>query len=258
MSDKKVLLSIENDIATVVINNPERYNALSRSVVDGLREVATELGVNREVRAVVIHGGDAKAFCSGADLKERMAMSEPQVFETVQHLRETLNLIERLPMPVIAAIHGLALGGGCEVALAADIRILSEEAQIGLTETKWAIIPGAGGTQRLPKLVGIAKAKELIFAARPVPAAEAVQIGLANRVVPRERLLAEAYELAQQISVNGPLAVRASKRALNAGMEIGQGLLAEWEAYQSIIPTEDRLEGLRSFAEKRPPQYRGK
>lgn len=257
MTDQKVLLQREGQIAYVVLNNPARYNALSRQLVEELAAAAHELAVDKEVRAVIIHGGESKAFCSGADLKERVGMADPQVFEMVHLLRETVNKYAKLPMPVIAAIHGMAFGGGCELALAADIRLISEEAQIGLTETSWAIIPGAGGCARLPQLVGAAVAKELIFTARKLTAAEAKAIGLVNHVVPQAELLAAAREMAERIAAQGPLAVRAAKRAINAGLASEVGLAAEWEAYQTILPTQDRQEGLRAFAEKRPPVYRG-
>ncbi len=257
VAEPRVLLEMEGSIATVQIDNPERMNALSRQIVADLQAVAQQLAVMRDVRAVIVHGGRSKAFCSGADLKERAAMDESQVIGMVHLLRETLNLYERLPMPVIAAVHGLAFGGGCELALACDLRILSDDAQIGLTETSWAIIPGAGGCTRLPALVGPAKAKELIFTARKLTAAEALGIGLANQVVPRADLLTTAGDIAAQIAAQGPLAVRAAKRAINGGMALGAALALEFEAYQSIIPTQDRLEGLKAFAEKRKPVYRG-
>ncbi len=257
MADDKVLLSIEGHVALVQLNNPERYNALSRQVIDDLTAVARKLAVSRDVRAVVLHGGRSKAFCSGADLKERLGMEEPQVFETVHLLREAINLYERLPMPVIAAMHGMAFGGGCELALACDIRIIAEDAQIGLTETSWAIIPGAGGCTRLPQLVGPAKAKELIYTAAKLSSAEALAIGLVNRVVPADQVLTAAREMAERIAANGPLAVRAAKRAINGGIALETGLALEFEAYQSIIHTKDRLEGLKAFAEKRAPVYRG-
>lgn len=257
MSEQKVLLSIDRGIATVQLNNPERYNALSRQVVEELQATARHLAVQKDVRAVIVHGGESKAFCSGADLKERQSMDETQVFGMVHLLREMINLYERLPMPVIAAIHGMAFGGGCELAIACDLRIMSDDGHIGLTEVSWAIIPGAGGCVRLPQLVGAARAKELIFTARKLTANEALQMGLVNRVVSRERLLTTAREMAEQIAAQGPLAVRAAKRAINGGLALEAGLALEWEAYQSIIPTQDRLEGLRSFAEKRPPVYRG-
>lgn len=257
MSEPKVLLHQDGPIAEVIINNPGRYNALSRQVVEGLRNTAAELAASRETRAVILHGGQSRAFCSGADLKERQGMNEAQVFETVHLLRETVNLYERLPMPVIAAIHGMAFGGGLELALACDIRLVSGDAQMGLTETSWAIIPGAGGCVRLPQIVGAAVAKELIFTARKVGAAEAVALGLANRMLPVDDLLPAAREMAAQIAANGPLAVRAAKRAINGGLAAAAGLALEWEAYQSILPTQDRLEGLRAFAEKRAPVYKG-
>lgn len=254
---EKVLLRREGQVAEIAIHNPERYNALSRQVVEELQAAAAELAVDRSVRAVIIHGGESKAFCSGADLKERAALTEPQVFAAVHLLRETVNLYERLPMPVIAAIHGMAFGGGCELALACDIRLMAEGAQIGLTETSWAIIPGAGGCVRLPQLVGPALAKELIFTARKLSAAEALSTGLVNRVVPADDLLPSAREMATAIAANGPLAVRAAKRAINGGLATGAALALEWEAYQSIIHTQDRLEGLKAFAAKRPPVYTG-
>lgn len=257
MSDEKVLLQIDGPIATVQLNNPERYNALSRRTVEELAAVARRLALSREIRAVIIHGGAAKAFCTGADLKERQGMDEPQVLEMVHLLRETVTLYERLPMPVIAAVHGMAFGGGCELALACDVRILSEDAQIGLTETSLGIIPGAGGCARLPQLVGVAKARELIYTAARLTAPEALAMGLANRVVPAGELLAAARAMAERIAAQGPLAVRAAKRAISGGMATAAALAAEWEAYQSIIPTKDRVEGLRAFAQKRAPVYLG-
>ncbi|MDF2628557.1 MAG: enoyl-CoA hydratase/isomerase family protein [Symbiobacteriaceae bacterium] len=258
MTAKRVHVRREGFVAEVALHNPERYNALSRQVVEELKEAAALLATAADVRAVIVHGGESKAFCSGADLKERQGMGDAQVYEMVHLLRETVTLYERLPMPVIAAVHGMAFGGGCELALACDIRLMSEDAQIGLTEVSWAIIPGAGGCIRLPQLVGPAVAKELIFTARKLTAAEALGIGLVNRVVAREELLPAAREMAVRIAAQGPLAVRAAKRAINGGLALGTGLALEWEAYQSILPTEDRQEGLRAFAEKRPPEYRGR
>ncbi|HWI54015.1 MAG TPA: enoyl-CoA hydratase-related protein [Symbiobacteriaceae bacterium] len=247
----------DGHVAEVALHNPERYNALSRQVVEELQEAAAALATDRDVRAVILHGGEAKAFCSGADLKERQGMAEAQVYAMVHLLRETVTLYERLPMPVIAAIGGMAFGGGCELALACDIRLMAADAQIGLTEVSWAIIPGAGGCVRLPQLVGPALAKELIFTARKLSAAEAREIGLVNRVLPKDELLPAARAMAAQIAAQGPLAVRAAKRAINGSLALGTGLALEWEAYQSILPTQDRQEGLRAFAEKRPPAYKG-
>lgn len=255
---EKVAVETRGPVALVEIRNGDRHNALSRQVVAELQEAAQRLAVDQQVRAVIIHGGDARSFCAGADLKERQGLTEAQVFATVRQLRETVNLFAQLPVPTIAAVHGSALGGGFELALACDIRVLAEGAQLGLTEVSWGIIPGAGGCVRLPALVGPALARELIFTARRISAEEALALGLANKVVPRAELLPTALALAEQIAANAPLAVRAAKRALNAGGREAIGLAAEWQEYQSIIHTEDRLEGLRAFHEKRRPVYQGR
>jgi methylglutaconyl-CoA hydratase len=257
----KVLLTYEELpeglIANLQLNNPERYNALSASVVTDLLAAAQELAVHPKVRAVILHGGDSKAFCSGADLKERIGMPDPQVMAAVHNLREAVNAVANLPMPVIAAVHGIAYGGGCELALAADIRLMSADATIGLTEVGWGIIPGAGGCARLPHLVGTAMAKELIFTARKLSAKEAAEIGLVNRVVEPTQLMDVARSFAKVIASQAPLAVRAAKAALSASLDLGGPLAREWEAYQRIIATADRQEGLKAFQEKRRPVYKG-
>lgn len=255
---EKVALEFRGPVALVEIKNGERQNALSHSVVEGLQEAGRRLAVDPQVRAVILHGGESRSFCAGADLKERQGLSEAEVFAAVHRLREMVNLYARLPVPTIAAVHGSALGGGCELALACDLRILAEDAQLGLTEVSWGIIPGAGGCVRLPALVGQTLARELIFTARRISAQEALQVGLVNRVVPRAELLPTALAVAEQIAANAPLAVRAAKRALNAANSEPGGLAAEWQEYQTIIPTADRLEGLRAFHEKRRPVYQGR
>lgn len=257
MGNDTVLLRREGYIAEVILNNVEKANALSAAVLDGLHAALAELTVDQTVRAVIVHGGEAKAFCAGADLKERAGMAEPQVYATVHRLREAVNGFARLPMPVIAAIHGACFGGGLELALSCDIRLAADDAQMGLTEVSWAIIPGAGGTQRLPRLVGPARARELIYTAARVSAAEADRIGLVNRVVPRSELLPAARAMAARIAEMGPVAVRAAKKALNAADAMGEGLALEFQYYQETISTRDRLEGLKAFAEKRKPEYRG-
>lgn len=254
---KKVLLTREGPIAWLALSNPERHNALSGQVVADLQEAADQLAVDRSVRVVILHGGEARSFCSGADLKERQGMEEAAVVAAVHALREAVNSVAQLPAPVIAAIHGMALGGGLELALACDIRLAADDAQLGLTEVGWGIIPGAGGCARLPALVGPARAKELIFTARRLTAAEALEVGLVNRVVSRPDLLAVAREMAERIAGQAPLAVRAAKRAIDAGPGLAAALAAEWREYRFIVPTQDRLEGLRAFAERRPPVFRG-
>jgi methylglutaconyl-CoA hydratase len=224
-----------------------------------MHETLQELSFDRSVRVVIISGEGDRSFCAGADLKERAGMDEVQVRKTVSFIRETINQVERLPQPVIAAINGVAFGGGLELALACDIRVAAETAKLGLTETSLAIIPGAGGTQRLPRLIGLGKAKELIFTARRIDAWEALKIGLVEHVAPSEQLLDRAKEIAREIAQNGPIAVRQAKFAINKGYDadLYTGLDIERAAYEVTIPTQDRLEGLRAFREKRKPNYKG-
>jgi methylglutaconyl-CoA hydratase len=257
MAEQKVSVTREGAVAWVEIRNPERHNALSEQVVLELHEAACRLAVDQDCRAVVLHGGEAKAFCAGADLKERATLTEGQVVATVQRLRTMVDAYAQLPMPTIAALHGMAFGGGLELALACDIRLVAEDAQMGLTEVGLGVIPGAGGCARLPRLVGPALAKELIFTARRLTADEALKLGLVNRVVERPALLEAAREIAEQIARHAPLAVRAAKRAIDGGVAAAAALAVEWREYQSIIPTQDRLEGLQAFAQRRAPVFRG-
>jgi enoyl-CoA hydratase/carnithine racemase len=218
------------------------------------------LRFDNDVRVIIITGAGPKAFCAGADLKERATLNDQQVKEFILTIRNLFTNIEYLPKPVIAAVNGIALGGGTELALACDIRIASTTATMGLTETRLAIIPGAGGTQRLPRLVGRGKAKELIFTGRRVGAEEALSIGLVNQVAEPEKLLDACLEMAGMICETGPIAIQQAKYAINYGLEtdLHTGLAIESNAYWITIPTEDRLEGLAAFREKRKPVYKGK
>jgi len=255
----EVRLEKQNGLAIITINRPEVYNALNMPSLERLSSLADELNHDRETRVVIITGAGEKAFCSGADLKERRTLTEDQVRRYIFLIRETFTKIERIPMPVIAAINGLALGGGTELALACDLRIAAETAQMGLTETSLGIIPGAGGTQRLPRLIGKAKAKELIFTAKKITAREAENLGLVNRVVEKGNALQEAIALAEEIAQNAPLALAQAKLAIDRGTEtdLMTGLVLETKAYETLIPTKDRLEGLQAFKEKRKPRYIG-
>ena len=246
-------------IALLTLNRPGQMNALSFSSLLMLREAIESLRFDPSVRVVIVTGAGEKAFCSGADLKERATMTPVQVKEYIRTIRETFSTLEELGKPVIAAINGLALGGGTELALACDIRLAADSALLGLTETSLGIIPGAGGTQRLPRLVGKGMAKELIFTARKVSASEALEIGLVEHVYAAGCLLDEAFKMAEAIAANGPVALEQAKYAINAGIEtdLRTGLLFESRAYDVIIPTKDRLEGLTAFREKRKPQYIG-
>jgi enoyl-CoA hydratase/carnithine racemase len=187
-----------------------------------------------------------------------MTLAEVRAF--VPRLAALCTALASLPMPTIAAVHGTAAGGGCEVALGCDLRLLAEDATIGLRETALAILPGAGGTQRLPRLVGPAVAKRWIFTARMHTAAEALADGVAQQVVPAERLEAAALDLAREIAANGPLAVRLAKRAIDGGADLPleRALALEWESYQGVLGTADRVEALHAFVEKRPPRFRGR
>lgn len=255
-----VVVEYEKQIAIVKLNNPGRANALSRFVVEDLAKQVNTLAQDQSLRAVVFASGESRAFCAGADLKERQAMNEEQIVAFVGLLRDTLDAIARLPVPTIAAVNGLALGGGCELALACDIRVMEEDAVIGLTEVSWGIIPGAGGTQRLSQLVGAGKAKELIFTARKLLASEAEQIGLVEQVCPAGQAFSHALQLAEEIARQAPVAVRLAKAAVQSydAALLQNGLEAEWRYYQQTIPTADRLEGLAAFQEKRSPVYQGK
>jgi enoyl-CoA hydratase/carnithine racemase len=235
-------------------------NSLSFSLLHALKDEIEALRFRTDVRVIIITGSGEKAFCSGADLKERATLSPIQVKEYIFTIRNLFTSIEQLNKPVIAGVNGVALGGGTELALASDIRIASMNASMGLTETRLAIIPGAGGTQRLPRLVGRGKAKELMFTGRRVDAEEALQIGLVNNICEKEDLLDECRKMAAMICETGPVAIEQVKYAINFGIEtdINTGLAIESNAYWVTIPTEDRLEGLAAFREKRKPVYKGK
>ncbi|WP_139489972.1 enoyl-CoA hydratase [Brevibacillus dissolubilis] len=249
----------EGQIGFLTIERPEVFNCLNVDTLATMREHIAEIALDKEVRAVIVTGAGEKAFCAGADLKERRTMTEQQVQRFIRLIRDTFTELERLPKPIIAAINGAAFGGGTELALSCDLRVMSETAQMGLTETSLGIIPGAGGTQRLPRIVGKAKAKELIFTARRISAQEALQIGLVNRIVPQAEVINTAVELANEIIANAPIALAQAKYAIDFGMEVdlATGLAIESNAYAITIPTKDRLEGLEAFKEKRKPVYRG-
>ncbi|PLX45821.1 MAG: enoyl-CoA hydratase [Deltaproteobacteria bacterium] len=255
-----LLVEREGGVVTLTMNRPEKMNSFSLELLREFGEVLGDIAYDPSLQCVIITGAGEKAFCAGADLAERAKMNETEVKKTVATIRRTMDLVENLPAPTIAAINGFAFGGGLEIALACDIRLISENAKVGLTETSLAIIPGAGGTQRLPRIIGKAKAKELIFTARRITGADAVEIGLASKCVPQSELLEEAKGIAAEIAKNGPVALRMAKRAVDKGMEmdLASGLAFESSCYEIIVPTEDRVEGLTAFKEKRPPVYKGR
>ncbi len=260
MGHDVLLLEERDNICTVTLNRPEVMNAFNFELLRALKEEVDALRFKTDVRVVIITGAGEKAFSAGADLKERRTLSDIQVKEYIHTIRNLFTAIEMLNKPVIAAVNGIALGGGTELALASDIRIASTNASMGQTETRLAIIPGAGGTQRLPRLVGKGKAKELIFTGRRVDAQEALQIGLVNKVCEPEDLMKECVAMAAMICEAGPIAIEQAKYAINFGMEtdLHTGLAIESNAYWVTIPTEDRLEALAAFREKRKPVFKGK
>lgn len=259
MGEKVLLNQLENGVSVITINRPEAANALSLEVLNDLKETVSEIKYNKNVKCVIVTGAGEKVFCAGADLKERAEMDNQQTKKTVSLIREVIDSFEALPKPVIAAINGMAFGGGTELALACDIRVAADHAKFGLTETSLGIIPGAGGTQRLPRLIGKGRAKELIFTARRIEANEAEKYGLVEYVVPFNQLMDKAYEIAGQIVANGPIAVAQAKYAIDKGFDVdlNTGLAIETNAYEITIPTKDRLEGLKAFKEKRKPRYTG-
>lgn len=250
----------DSDVVVITLNRPQQANALSRGLVAELLASVADIEADPSVRACIVTGAGERAFCAGADLKERAGMTPEQVTAFLEQLRKLMDGVAALRCPVIAAINGAAMGGGLELALACDLRLVAADASMGLTETSLAIIPGAGGTQRLPRLVGAARAKELIFTARRVSADEALRIGLVNEVVSRNRLLDRAREIAAEIARNGPLAVAQAKRAIDRGLEapLRQALAIEQECYAPVLATADRVEALHAFAEKRQPVFSGK
>ena len=260
VSREVIIVQEEGAVATLLLNRPSALNAINAELLLALREALEGLGKRPEIRVVIITGAGEKAFSAGSDLRERLTLSPDQVKEFILSMRKTFVAIEELNKPVIAAINGLAVGGGAEMSLACDLRVLSETAKMGFPETKLAIIPGGGGTQRLPRLVGKGKAKELIFTGRRISAQEALQIGLANKVCAPAELMEECRALAALICEAGPLALGLAKEAINLGLEtdLNTGLSIENNAYWATLPTEDRTEGLVAFQEKRKPVYKGR
>ena len=258
--ENQVLLKDEQDgVVTLTLNRPAVMNSFNFAMLHALRDAVEALRFARDVRVLIVTGAGERAFCAGADLKERVTLPPEKVKEFIFTIRNLFSTIEHLNKPVIAAVNGIALGGGTELALASDIRIASTTATMGLTETRLAIIPGAGGTQRLPRLVGRGKAKELIFTGRRVGAQEALDLGMVNQVVKPESLLDACRQMAAMICETGPVAIEQAKYAINHGLEtdLATGLAIESNAYWVTIPTEDRLEGLAAFREKRKPVYKG-
>lgn len=250
----------DEQIGIMTLNRPEQANSLSSTMLEEINQIIQEIKHDESIRCLLITGAGSKVFCAGADLKERRLMTEAEAKGAVRSIQQTFIEIESIPVPVIAVMNGHALGGGLELALACDLRIARAGARLGLPETGLAIIPGAGGTQRLPRIIGLGKAKELIFTGASLQAEEAIQIGLIEHISVADSLMNDAISLAKQIIKNGPLALKEAKQAIQSSLDhdLHTGLTKEYEAYIRLIDTEDRTEGLQAFQEKRMPQYKGR
>ena len=260
MSEETVRWERDGHIGIITLNRPDDMNALNFATLQRLGELLDQVRLEqKEVRAVLVKA-EGRAFCAGADLKERRTLNEQQVRRNVSKIRDVFTALERLPQPTIALINGFAFGGGFELALACDFRYAVAEAKMGLTEVSLGIIPGAGGTQRLSRLIGPSRAKELILTARRISAQEAYELGILNGLAQdRDELEKKAYSLAAEILANAPLAVYQAKAAIDRGasVDLQTGLDLETKCYEVIIPTKDRLEALEAFREKRKPVFRG-
>lgn len=253
-----VSVETADNVATIRLGRP-KLNALNRQMQEEIAEAARLVDADSEVHAVILYGGE-RSFAAGADIKEMSAMPYVEMAVQSRSLQDCFTAVARIGKPVIAAITGYALGGGCELALCADFRIAGESATLGQPEIKLGIIPGAGGTQRLPRLVGPARAKDLIFTGRHVDAAEALAIGLVDRVVPDAEVYSAAAELAATFAQGPVAAVRAAKRAIDQGLEtdLDTGLEIERLQFSGLFATEDAREGMTAFTEKRRPRFTGR
>ncbi|SHJ35754.1 enoyl-CoA hydratase/isomerase family protein [Desulfofundulus thermosubterraneus] len=258
MGFKNLILEKEEGIAVATVNRPEVRNALNRETWQEINSLIDQVEKDEEIQVLIFTGAGDKAFVAGADVA---SLKERTMLETfVNENQATLNRLANMEKVTIAAINGYALGGGCELALACDLRVAAENARLGQPELNLGILPGAGGTQRLARLVGIGNAKELILTGEIIDAAEAYRIGLVNKVVPAGEAVRAAKEMAQKIMAKGPLAVRFAKAVINWGSNVSleSGLIMERLAQTILFGTEDRLEGLTAFLEKRRPVYKGR
>lgn len=260
MDLETILVEKKDGIGWVTLNRPDAMNAFNYDMIRDLGEAVEILRIDPEVRVVVLTGSGERALSVGADLKERKTLSDLEVKRNLNKIGEVFTAIDQMPQPTIAIINGFAFGGGMELALACDFRFAANTAVMGLTETGLAIIPGAGGTQRLPRLVGEAKALELILTAQRLSADDAASCGLVTKAVEAAKLREETQAFADKILANGPIALQQAKFAIKQGMkaDLATGLTIERKAYEITIPTEDRIEALNAFAEKRKPQFQGK
>jgi enoyl-CoA hydratase/carnithine racemase len=256
--ESEMLVAVKDGLAVLTLNRPQVHNAISMRMRQLLGEALDDLNMNDDIRVLILTGA-GKSFCTGVDLKERKEMSEKEILKLREKGPVNQMKIINLYKPVIAAINGNALAGGMELALACDIRIAEEKAMFGLPEISLGIIPGGGGTQLLPRLVGDAQAREMILTGNRVDARTAERLGLVSRVVPAAELMPTAMELASKMKDYSPIALKNAKKAINRSREVGltEGFIFEAQAYLACIHTKDRIEALQAFAEKRKPVFKG-
>jgi|PlaIllAssembly_1097288.scaffolds.fasta_scaffold147915_1 enoyl-CoA hydratase/carnithine racemase len=259
MSGREWVVERLEGVEVWTIDGEARRNALSRAMIRELLENLVRVRDDRDIRCIVLTGKGDKAFCAGADLKERSTMSVEEVHHFHQSLRDAFRGIETAPQAFVAALNGVALGGGLELALACDLRVAADGVEMGLPEVGLGIIPGGGGTVRLPRAIGVARAKDLILTGRRVAAAEALEMGLVSRVAAAGALREVALQVAGMVARNAPVSIRQAKRAIDGGLhlDLDAALAHENRMYQDCLGTKDRVEALRAFAEKRKPVFTG-
>jgi enoyl-CoA hydratase len=259
MSFDNLTIETTDGIAVVTLSRPEKLNALNGRTIEELDVAFAALASDAGVKGVILTGAGEKAFVAGADIAELAAAGPLEAREVGRRGQAVFSRIEHLPKPVVAAINGFALGGGCELAMACHVRLASENARLGTPEVKLGLMCGYGGTQRLPRLIGRGRALELLLTGEMIDAAEAFRLGLVNRVVPKERLLPEATALLKKMLANGPVALRYTLEAVAAGLDLPleEGQRLEATLFGVLCTTEDMKEGTRAFLEKRPPQFKG-
>ncbi len=260
MEYENLLVSVGDRIATITVNRPKSLNALTPSTMRELSAALEEIAAREEIGVVLLTGAGEKAFVAGADISEMRQMTAVQAMEFSLYGQSVLERIERLPQPVIGVINGYALGGGCELAMACDLLVAADTAKFGQPEVNLGIIPGNGGTQRLPRLVGRNLAKEMVLTGEMISAQRAYEIGLVNRVVPRAELMNAAREMAERILSKGPVAVRTAKLAMNRGLDLdlSNACALESSIFAVGFSTADRAEGMAAFLEKRKAVFTGK
>jgi enoyl-CoA hydratase len=259
MAFNNIILTVDSGMATITFNRPKALNALSRELLGEFGRAIDEIAMDESIRVLILTGAGDKAFIAGADINELATFNALQAKAFAEEGHDIIGRLQRLPIPVIAAVNGYALGGGTEMALACDFIYASANAMFGLPEISLGLIPGFGGTQRLPRLIGRNRAKELIFTGKMIHADEAQKFGLVNRVCPAETLQSEVLKTAQLIAGKGKVALRAAKQVINSGSDsdLATGCHMEIDAFAICMASEDAAEGTQAFLDKRPPQFKG-